>query len=430
MIVQKSTTMLSKHCINNRYYYIIFSLIFLLSVNCLYAFQQDDTYTEYKGIVLDATKEEAIGGAVLQVENQQISSISNSEGRFSLKIPNSIKNATVTTSKIGYESKSVALNYFTEENMQVFLRKRGSKAESLEAVKIYKASNAQALVQKMLSKRDENYLKEDALYTAFYRETVKRGNQNVSLSEAVVSLKKRPYRSWNKENIAVKKARKYTDYSRLDTLAIKLRGGPYSTLYLDLMKYPDYLFYDRSINNYKFSLKKPTSLYGRYVHVVNFEDTNKNDVWYYGKLYIDAETYSIVKADYKLNVDNEAAATDFLVYRKPGNSQVTPLETHYVVNYISENGKWHYSYGKAVLKVKVNWDKKLFNSRYTISSEMMVTKEEKNTKNLKKTEGYIKPSVVMTDDISGFRDPEFWGKNNIIEPDKTIQNAIEKIKDR
>jgi len=33
----------------------------------------------------------------------------------------------------------------------------------------------------------------------------------------------------------------------------------------------------------------------------------------------------------------------------------------------------------------------------------------------------------MVDDVSGFSDPDFWGDNNIIEPEKSIENAIEKI---
>ena len=48
----------------------------------------------------------------------------------------------------------------------------------------------------------------------------------------------------------------------------------------------------------------------------------------------------------------------------------------------------------------------------------------------KKDPAYIDPGVVMTDDVSGFADTGFWGENNIIEPDKSIENAIEKIKER
>jgi hypothetical protein len=33
----------------------------------------------------------------------------------------------------------------------------------------------------------------------------------------------------------------------------------------------------------------------------------------------------------------------------------------------------------------------------------------------------------MADDVSGFSDLRFWGNKNIIEPNKSIQNAIDKI---
>ena len=40
----------------------------------------------------------------------------------------------------------------------------------------------------------------------------------------------------------------------------------------------------------------------------------------------------------------------------------------------------------------------------------------------------LKSSVVISDEASGFSDPEFWGEYNVIEPDKPIESAIRKIK--
>ena len=38
------------------------------------------------------------------------------------------------------------------------------------------------------------------------------------------------------------KSRKNTDYNKLDTLAVKLQGGPFSNLYTDIIKYPEFIF--------------------------------------------------------------------------------------------------------------------------------------------------------------------------------------------
>ncbi len=78
--------------------------------------------------------------------------------------------------------------------------------------------------------------------TAFYREAIKRGRKNVSLSEAVVKIHKQPYDSNADDDIALVKARKTADYDRLDTVALKLRGGPYNPLSIDLMKNPTNIF--------------------------------------------------------------------------------------------------------------------------------------------------------------------------------------------
>lgn len=40
----------------------------------------------------------------------------------------------------------------------------------------------------------------------------------------------------------------------------------------------------------------------------------------------------------------------------------------------------------------------------------------------------MRPSVIISDEASGFSDPEFWGAYNVIEPEKSIEAAINKIK--
>jgi hypothetical protein len=39
----------------------------------------------------------------------------------------------------------------------------------------------------------------------------------------------------------------------------------------------------------------------------------------------------------------------------------------------------------------------------------------------------LKPTVIISDEASGFSDPQFWGEFNVIEPEKSIETAIKKI---
>ncbi|MDT0293613.1 hypothetical protein ACFQ3R_13580 [Mesonia ostreae] len=194
------------------------------------------------------------------------------------------------------------------------------------------------------------------------------------------------------------------------------------------MEYPEFIFEDEQFLDYTFSLENPTSINNRYVHRIGFEENTKGNAWYNGTLYIDAATLTLLKADYNLNIENRKLASRMFVVKKPGSVKVYPEKIEYHVDYFEKDGKWYYGHSNAKLEFVVNWKKKLFNSRFTLTNEMMVTKrEELENKDLKKA-NYIKPSIVMADDVSGFKDENFWGASNIIEPEKSIQNAIEKIK--
>lgn len=402
-------------------------LLLVFSGTAVLAQQEDAQKTSfYRGEVLNEMSGDPIASAQLSVSGTNISTITNSSGEFSLKVPSGLTKANVTISALGYNSKTLPLQSFRINDETTI--KLQEDTEELGEVSLYYTDDARSLVQKTLDRRRENYFTEETEMTAFYRETIKKRRRNVSLSEAVVKIHKQPYDSGKKDDVALYKARKSSDYKRLDTVALKLRGGPFNALYVDVMKYPEFLFQENALDAYQFSFDKPTTLNGRYIYVVNFSQRPKNMPWYHGQLFIDAESLTLVKAKYSLNVDNRSAAARMFVMKKPPRAKVYPVEVSYEIDYRKSDGKWYYGYGQAQLEFVVNWKHKLFNSHYTLNSEMAVTDWEEYTKRKSgEKPDYIKPSVVMSDDVSGFADVEFWGATNIIEPDKSIQNAISKI---
>ncbi len=410
----------------NTRFLLLFISFLLISLES-FSFQPSDIkFVEYKGKVVNARNGKPVSSAYLALSNSNISTITNADGQFSLKVPEDLTEATVTISVLGFQSKTLPLDFFKSSNTIVEL---DETVQELSEVSLYKATNANLLVKEMLAKKDVNYLSDQSLMTSFYRETIKKGWSNVSLSEAVVKISKSPYNSSKRDLVSLYKARKSTDYDKLDTIALKLRGGPFNALYLDMMKYTEYVLRPEMIDSYKFEFDDPTKINDRYTFVVNFEEADKSDPWYYGKLFIDAETSTLVKADYSLNVDDKDAAAAMFVKKKPNGSKVYPTELNYQVDYAQNNGKWHYAYGKAQMEYVVNWKRKIFNSKYKINSEMVVTDWEEYVSNdWKKSADLINPNIVMVDDVSGFIDSDFWGSNNIIEPEKSIQNAIDKIR--
>ncbi|WBL26812.1 carboxypeptidase-like regulatory domain-containing protein [Zunongwangia sp. HGR-M22] len=386
--------------------------------------ENSDPYQSFKGQVINAFTEDPIQSAHINVKGTTISTISNSDGEFSLKLPEDMTDALISISALGYQTKELQLDYFKRANVIIAMQE---SVQELDEVSVYTKGDATELVRNMMYNRDENYVSDKALMTAFYRETIKKGNRNISLSEAVTELHKQPYLSSKDDDISILKARKSTDYKRLDTVALKLRGGPFNALYIDVMKYPQFLFDIDKLDKYSFTYDKPTKIGERRLHVVNFKQNERDRPWYFGKLFIDSESFTLVKAVYSLNTDNRRVASRMFTSKKPNGVRVHPDNIQYQVDYREKDGKWFYSYGKADLEFVVNWKHKIFNSRYKVHSEMAITEWEKSNIIISQNKDFIKPAIVMVDDIDGFADVNFWGSNNIIEPDKSIQNAIEKI---
>lgn len=415
-----------KNKLNFNNFLVVLCLLAIGSVQKVIA-QNVSNFLEVKGIVIDENTKDRLVFTDLVIKDTNISTVSNIDGEFLLKVPIKHVEGIVVINHLGYEKKEVEIASL-KGKVKITLKPAITTLDEINLVS--RPNNAKKLVQETLSKKASLYNNDNTLMTAFYRETIKKRRKNASLSEAVVKIHKQPYTNYRKDNIELVKARKNTDYSRLDTLALKLQGGPFSNVYTDLVKYPEFIFTEDAIDDYEFSFGESTNIDKKLVYVVNFKQTAfVKDPLYYGKLYIDAETLALTNAVYSLNVTNKHLASQMFVRKKPRKVDVHPTKATYRVKYRTQNGRWHYAYSNILLSFKVNWKGKLFNSVYTLNSEMAVTDWEiQDTKYAKFKNQMLRPSTILTDQASGFSDPEFWGEYNIIEPEKSIENAIAKIK--
>ncbi|MEO1010882.1 MAG: carboxypeptidase-like regulatory domain-containing protein [Bacteroidota bacterium] len=388
--------------------------------------EQDLSFDQYKGAVLDSQSKKPLVFATLTIEGTNISTITNTEGEFALKAPKDISEGNVLISFLGYKNKTIPLSQFKEENNKILME---VSVTELSEVNIEVPKDAGDLVRQTLRRKGENYFDDPTLMTAFYRETIKKRRKNVSLSEAVVNIYKTPYNSSRRDAVKLYKSRKSTDYAKLDTVALKLQGGPFNTLFVDVMKYPEYIFNEKSVDNYVFHFDRSTRVNDKLIYVINFEQrSNITEPLYQGKLFIDIEKKILTSAIFSLNITNKELASRMFVRKKPANAKVWPNEVAYRVDYREKNGKWYYGYSNVLLEFKVNWDKKLFNSVYSMTCEMAVTDWEKNLDSeFPKSKERIKSSIILAEAASGFSDPDFWGEYNIIEPEKSIESAIKKI---
>ena len=385
----------------------------------------DSAFAVFSGIII-GEKNDQLPYAVISVEKTNISTVTNADGEFLLKVPKADMDKNLLISFLGYENLRIALVSLLPAGNKIRMKPLPFTLPPLEVI----SKDPESIIRKMMENRNKNYSQRDMMMTAFYRETIKKKNTNISLSEAIVEVYKRAYNSSLHDMASLYKSRKSTDYNKLDTLVFKLMGGPFNNIYLDVMRYPDYIFSENIFENYEFKFLKTDQINDRVVYVIDFRQLRHiAEPLFYGNLYVDAETFALAKAEFDMDLTNNDEATRIFVRKKPFNAKINTTRAHYVIDYRLVDDTWYYSYGRIDLGLKINWQKRLFHTFYNSVIEMAATdwSDDMDRKTFR-TKDRISPTVVIQDEASGFSDPEFWGEYNIIEPDKSIENAISKIK--
>jgi hypothetical protein len=409
----------------NHISYFLLIIVLLIGNLTQTSAQVNDVFTVYKAIVVDKQTGVPLAFAGVTVEGTNYTTVTNTEGEFAIKVPSDIKEATINIQYMGFKSRNISIADFKNDKSKIELEPVAVELPEVSVI----SKDAESLVVSMFEKKGENYPLLEEQLTAFYRETIRKNKTYASLSEAVVDVYKQSYNSYRADVVKIFKARKKTDYGKVDTLVFKLMGGPFNSLYLDLLKYPEMIFTDKMLDNYDFTFERSTRIGKRLIYVVDFKQKQHiEEPLYYGKLYIDAQNLALKSAVFKLNLQNKEAAARMFIIKKPYNADAYPVETSYRVDFIEKNKKWYYGYSRIEMALRVNWKKKLFNSTFYSTIEMAVTdrnKTEYTKESINKDR--IRPNIVITDEVSGFADPEFWGEFNVIEPEKPIEAAIRKI---
>lgn len=379
-----------------------------------------------RGKIVDSTTGTPLAFATINIEGTAIGTVSNSEGEFQLKIPKIHESQSVKVAFIGYRDKIIAISALKSDKNRIELE---AVSITLSQISIFPA-DPQLLIRAVIKRKKENYGETPELMTAFYRETIKKRKSYASLSEAVVEVYKQSYHNERDDLVRLLKGRKSDDYTRLDTLVFKLQGGPISTLSLDVVKNPYLILEEEVMHKYNYRISNITKSNDRLIYVLDFEQKKEfSEPLFYGKLFIDTESLAITGASYSINTSNKAEVGKLFIRKKPAGADVYPTEANYLVNYAQHNGKWAFSYSRGDVTFKVNWKKKWFNTFYHTTIEMAATNwnKEDATRPFKPSDR-LKMSVVMNDAVGGFADPDFWGAYNVIEPEKSIESAIKKIK--
>ncbi len=409
---------------------IIFFFVFLMELNAqINSINNSDSssFSYFNGTILDSKTKNELAFASITVSGSNISTISNSEGKFLIKIPVDKKDASLTISFLGYKDKVVSIKDLKQEKNILYL----DQINMLLKEVVVNVFDANKLFINVLNNRSKNYGDSAIQMVGFYRESIKKRRSYVSVLESVIDIQKMPYLSGAQDQVNILKGRKNADYTKIDTVNFKLEGGVFSALYIDLVKDPSVIFSDDVFELYNFRFEDITQINDRQVLIISFKQKSNiedPDPLYSGKLFIDAKSLAIVSAKFQLNVENKNKAGLIFTRKKPNGVVIYPTEVTYKVDYRLQNGKWIFSYSRGDLSFKLNWDKRIFNTIYNTTFELVNTNWESKEGKSQFNNQKLSPYVIMSDKISDVTDVDFWGNYNIIEPEKSIESAIKKIK--
>jgi len=382
-------------------------------------------YNVYKGKIKNKASGDVLIFANIFVDGTNLATVSNSDGEFLLKIPKDLNVNALTVSHIGFKNMKVAIASLKAKKNVLELE---SAIVPINEINVY-PHDPLFLVRSILKKVAENYTLDPKMMKGFYRETIKKNRTYVALSEAVVNINKSGYRQMRDDQVQIFKGRKSRDVKKMDTLLFKLQGGPNTTLLLDIIKNPYNLLSGDFIENYDYNLKNITKINDKIHYVIEFKQKVGIDLpLYYGLFYIEADNLALSSAKFSLNMENEYEASRMFIRKKPSGVKVTPVSADYLVNYQEKDGKWYFTYARGEIKFKCNWKRRLFNSKYSVMTEMAITDRSDAEAVRFKSRDRFKSNQVMTDEISNFNDKNFWGASNTIEPDQSIESAIRKLK--
>ena len=266
------------------------------------------------------------------------------------------------------------------------------------------------IVRSAIGKISKNYTDVPNLMTAFYRETIKKNRNYVSIGEAVVEIFKAPYNNDLRfDGARIYKGRKSSDVERMDTLLFKLQGGPVSVLQLDIVKNQEAILTFDAMQYYDYRLSSVIEIDEKPHYVIEFKQKPSVDMpLFMGSFFIEADTYALTEAEFGFNLDDKEAVSSIFIRKKPLGVQVTPEVATYRTKYREQDGRLYFAYSRAEVRFKVNWKKKLFNTFYTTMSEIAIT--DRTTEEVIKIprDEKIRQSDVFSEEVGDFTDPEFW----------------------
>lgn len=408
------------------------AFLFTLSAPALSSVPQDSLRIPIVyGKITDSSDGHSLAFASVTHVVSGVSNVSNSEGFFSLKLPMDVlPEDEIRVSFLGYVTATLSVEDFSGSYPDKPYGIQLPPVSFTLDPAVIRSIDPLDLFNEAYDKVKDNYPSVTTGMTAFYREIIRRqSGRYLALSEAVLDINKASYTSFQSDRARIFKGRASTDYRAADSILIRFRGGVVAALDMDNVKNPFAGVWLREVErHYRFAMGEPVLRDGLFFYVVTFTQIDgSEEILYSGRLYIESGSLAIGRIELSLNVKGrEEKAAGIMVVKRPPDTRFYITKADYAVNYKRFGDTWYYDYSLMRINLSSRKGKSFFRNNYVITGEMAVTAHNEAPARIGADER-IRFKDFLSEKVGDFRDDDFWGDYNVIEPDKSIDAVIRRI---
>jgi hypothetical protein len=340
----------------------LLTIFFSLSVS-FYVFGQSKII---EGIVFDEKSKEPLAFATIGIKGTAIGTVTNSEGRFILAIPEYLDDSILLFSYMGYKNLEVNIK-LVGAKMEVGLETDTFTLDEVE-VRPWKPWD---YIFNAMKHIPENYPQDPYMTNEYYSEYISENDVFLKFTEAVIETYNPPYLQDIESQSKVLKARRGSDLGTLQFMREKLEkkfekekrktekkgevweekesideeiisasfGGPEEILSADPLRDTASYLDIRHMKRYHYSIEGYSKYFGEQVIIIGFESKGKYEHQRLeGNVFISLESDAILAIEYTSEIVIPAAVKPIIFVLGYG---ISNPELHAMVHYKPISERWY-----------------------------------------------------------------------------------------
>ncbi len=378
-----------------------------------------EAQTRVSGRVIDGKSKRPLEFAHVGILNTTIGTVSNSNGDYSLIIPDEYARSDLAASFLGYElfAQPVVL-IKTDQPFNIELFPSATQLPEI-TVSVKQRNIFEEAIELILENHDQG----DMRLRGFWRAQMKEKDQHIQLVETAFDI----YRKDRKDVLRILKGRAIRDTASFEQYRQFNAGVSPRSLFAGSFLINSGITSKKFRKGHVFELVDVTSYQGRPVYVVKFDKTEKNEFGTQGEILLDTETLAFVKLSYDISAKNDEYQDVYTRLQKKITGLHNSKWIHRKIefNYQLVDDRWYFSHAKFDVEWLIADKNKTFEIPITYYADFVATEISKKPVTLPEKDERAGKGILARQ-VSDMED-DFWESFTYLVPDQDFDKIFNDI---